>query len=420
MMPATENTPLVAGGDSPSRRLAGFYLGVAFVGCMIGSFLLGTTRTVAAPPEGRVELWARASPSNLKGSTTPKMTPAQVQRTDGRTVTPGGRPLPFAGKAMVTSRVIKKTPGASHHLKKYPSVFKPGEELAPDEMRLVCTGSGNPIVRRGQAAASWTVMLGNGDNFVFDVGGGSVQNIYSLGVHPSLLDKVFITHGHLDHIGDLLVLFDAMGWARNTPLHVWGSTAGEEDEGITAILDGFQAAAKWHVDSKRGLVPSTGAVLVPHEIDYSQYSPENPEVLAYDENGVKIYAFPVQHCIAGAIGYRLEWNGLSATFHGDGEPTMFEAERAKGVDVMIHEGFLDAPTFSKKADIPLAVTKSILRVHTTPSKLGRLFDVARPRLGVGYHYFLDDETIDPFFDGVAGSYSGPVSPKIFCEIVITN
>ncbi len=31
------------------------------------------------------------------------------------------------------------------------------------------------------------------------------------------------------------------------------------------------------------------------------------------------------------------------TFHGDGEPNVFEAEQAKGVDVFMHEGFLRIP-----------------------------------------------------------------------------
>jgi len=63
-------------------------------------------------------------------------------------------------------------------LKQYPERFFPGkEELGANEIRLTCTGSGNPIVRRAQAAAGWLCELGNGDKFVSDVGGGSVQNL---------------------------------------------------------------------------------------------------------------------------------------------------------------------------------------------------------------------------------------------------
>lgn len=71
----------------------------------------------------------------------------RITRHDGLTLTPGGWPLPFTGEPMVTSRVITKTRGAE--LREYPSIFRPGEELASDEMRITCTGSGNPVVRRG-------------------------------------------------------------------------------------------------------------------------------------------------------------------------------------------------------------------------------------------------------------------------------
>ena len=50
-----------------------------------------------------------------------------------------------------------------------------------------------------------------------------------------------------------------MGWARNTPLHVWGASGKTDDLGIAAICRAFEAAASWHVESKRGIVPSTGA-----------------------------------------------------------------------------------------------------------------------------------------------------------------
>lgn len=134
--------------------------------------------------------------------------------------------------------------------------------------------------------------------------------------------------------------------------------------------------------SKRGLVPSTGAKSIAHEFDVNQLSPKYPRILVYDKDGVNIYAFPIIHCISGAVGYRLEWNGLSFSFHGDGSPSSFEADKAKDVDVYMHEGSLEPITFSKKANIPLKNTKLIVGVHTTGDKFWQLMNIAKPELGV--------------------------------------
>ncbi len=317
--------------------------------------------------------------------------------------TPKGYPLPLTGKAITNTPVVVKRKGLT--LKKYPEKFIPGKEkLDKDEMRITCLGSGNPIVRKAQAAASWLVETGNRDNFIFDIGGGSVQNLWSLGIHPSKLDKLFVTHLHLDHVGDFHVLFDAMGWGRNVPLHVYGSSGYTEDMGIEAYCRLMHKAAKWHIESKSGLVPSTGAEIIAHEFDGNE-----KEVLIYDENGVKVYSYAVLHDIFGARGYRLEWNGLSFSYAGDGSPSTFDAEHSKNVDIYIHESFIPTEAFAKKANIPLESAKKILTVHTPPDMVGRIFDIAKPKLGVGYHYFLDDDTVDPFFEGVKKTYDGPVA-----------
>ena len=317
--------------------------------------------------------------------------------------TPDGYPLPLQGKALTDTPVVVKEEGAS--LEEYPERFVPHrEELGADEMRITCCGSGNPIVRKGQAAASWLVELGNGDKFIFDVGGGSVQNLWSLEIPPAELDKLFLTHLHLDHVGDLHVLFDAMGWARNTPLRIWGPSGYTKEMGTAYLVDCMEKAATWHVESKRGLVPSSGAKMIAHEFDAEERS-----LVVYEENGVKITSYAAVHCIYGARGYRLDWNGLSMSFAGDGSPSTFEAEQSKGVDVFIHESFMTAEVFSQKVGMPLEQARNVVGEHTTPDRLGQVFGIAAPKLGVGYHYFLNDDTVDLFFEGVGSTYDGPIA-----------
>ena len=165
----------------------------------------------------------------------------------------------------------------------------------------------------------------------------------------------------------------------------------------------MESAALWHIESKRGLVPSTGAKIVAHEFDAKKKS-----LLVYSRNGVKIYSYATVHCIYGTRGYRLEYGGLSMSFAGDGEPNTNEVENSKGVDVFIHEGLPTAEVFSEKVNMPLENAKKVASVHTTPDRLGQVFSLAKPKLGVGYHYFVNDDTVDPFFESLRETYDGPV------------
>ena len=96
------------------------------------------------------------------------------------------------------------------------AMYFPGtEELSADEMRVVSCGTGMPASRRSQAATCWLVQLGSGDNFVFDIGSGSAANRASLDIPYDSLDRLFLTHLHQDHVGDLVALW--IGGGRRTP-----------------------------------------------------------------------------------------------------------------------------------------------------------------------------------------------------------
>jgi ribonuclease Z len=324
-------------------------------------------------------------------------------------ITEAGYPTPLSGHAITSTPVILKTEDSS--VDTYPEYYVPGEEiLADNEMRITVLGSGGPApVRRAQAASGYLVELGNGDNFIFDIGPGTSGNLYSMGVHPALLDKVFIAHLHLDHVGGIFPLFDAMGWARNTPLHVWGPSGSTPELGTAAFTENVRKAAEWHVQSKQNLLPTGGTVIVPHEIDVSLFSPENPRQLIYNENGVKIYAFLVVHTIEGAMGYRLEWNGLSMAYTADSEPSTFEAEQSQGVDVFIHEVFPSPEEFAEHSKMPLEHAENALGEHTLPDELGVVFSIAQPGVGIGSHYTLGDALIDSAFAKMKSTYDGPVA-----------
>jgi len=102
-------------------------------------------------------------------------------------------------------------------------VYYPGTEtLAEDEIRIIACGTGMPDQRQAQASACFLFEMGNGEKFIFDIGSGSMRNIASLMIPYEYLTKVFLSHLHTDHWGDLDSLW-AGGWTagRPVPLEIW-------------------------------------------------------------------------------------------------------------------------------------------------------------------------------------------------------
>ena len=108
-----------------------------------------------------------------------------------------------------STQPLTTTPVAGTTSREYPGVVThSAEPLAIDEMRVTILGSGDPFVKKGQASASVLVEVGNQahDAFLFDLGSGSLANFNSLGFPVTSTTKVFLSHLHADHVGDMPTL----------------------------------------------------------------------------------------------------------------------------------------------------------------------------------------------------------------------
>jgi ribonuclease Z len=286
-------------------------------------------------------------------------------------------------------------------------MYFPGtEKLRPDEMRIVACGTGMPSARISQAATCWLVELGNGDKFLFDIGAGSSRNVASLNIPYDLMDKIFISHLHVDHFGDLPTHWLG-GWTagRHGALRIWGPSGATPELGTKYSIERMKESYDWDVTARLGVIPTAGAGLEVHEFDYRQLN----EVV-YQENGVTIRSWPAIHCIDGCVSFSLEWNGLKFVFGGDTVPNQWYIKYAKNADFAIHESFIppqlmmDKWNFSAQSALNAATV-----IHTPPAAFGKVMSMVKPRMAVAYHFFDDPDTRYPIYEGIRQIYDGPLT-----------
>ena len=289
----------------------------------------------------------------------------------------------------------------------YPASYFPNTEiLGADEMRITALGTGMPNQTKAAVSIAFLVELGNGDKFLFDVGMGSMGNLFSLRPDFSKIDKVFISHLHVDHVGDLMGLHIG-SWlsGRYTPLKIFGPTGSTPELGIKAYVKNAQAAYAWDLEGRTGALPDDGAKLEVTEFDYMQ---EN--VVVYDENGVTIRSWPAIHSLDGSVSYSLEWNGLKYVFGGDTYPNSWYVNYAVDADVASHEAFLPPKMLATYFGWDLSqATYVSTRVHTEPSAFGKVMDAVQPRHALGYHSVLSPENYQAILEGIRTTYDGPLT-----------
>ena len=280
------------------------------------------------------------------------------------------------------------------------------EDLGPDEMRLIACGTGMPTARPKQAASCWLLELGNGDKFIFDIGTGSAERISALQIPYNYLDKLFISHLHTDHFGDLDALFVGGALAgRQKPLRVWGPSGDTPERGTRYALDHLRKALTWDLDGRKGLTDPRGYRLQINEFDY-----KGMNQIVYQENDVTIRSWPAIHSLDGPVSFSVEWNGFKFVFGGDTYPNKWYDQYAKNADLAIHECFIAVPDMIKKFQFtPQSALSVGTQIHTAPEAFGKVMSRIKPRMAVAYHFFNDFDTSSSIYERIRTTYDGPLS-----------
>ena len=290
-------------------------------------------------------------------------------------------------------------------LKSSSTWFPNTEEIQPDEIRIIFMGS-SPTIRPGQMNTSVFIQLGNGENFIFDIGEGSVSNYVAAGIALNEMNNIFITHLHVDHFGSLpyVYMFGAWSGRWDEALRVTGPSGRHEEDGVATMVKGMQMMLNWHRDAFDVFPIGKG-----YDIEVTEFDYADDGGICYEKNGVKIIHWQQSHAKDGASAYRLDWNGMSVAFTGDGRPNSLTEKYCKDVDVLITEMQTEVVAISSMVQgVPPFLGRYTIDTHHNPAyAAGYLYNKVKPRYALATHCPNDEYINAESVAEVREHYKGP-------------
>lgn len=280
---------------------------------------------------------------------------------------------------------------------------KAGTNLIPKskDTQVVILGTGTPNVDPTRFGACMAVIV-NGQPYLVDFGPGAVQQAsaaYEAGVKALSMHNLtiaFLTHLHSDHtagLADLMLTPWILG--REQPLQIFGPP------GIISmsnhILSAYRRGIRMRIDG------AEKANLVGYKVLAEEIEP-GP---VYQDNNVKVKAFPVKHgTFKYAFGYRFETPSRTIVISGDTTPTEALITNAMGCDILFHEVYSMGWIQSHSPE----AQKYHASAHTSTLELAEIANRTRPKLLVLFHQLmLPEETDSDLLNEVRKHYKGKVA-----------
>jgi ribonuclease Z len=207
------------------------------------------------------------------------------------------------------------------------------------------------------------------DSFLIDCGGDALQRMLQVGLAPSKLRALLLTHEHADHVSGFPLLLERL-WlhGRREPLPVYGIAPAlaqarrlHDSFDIADWYDHGYPGATWHEVAEK-----EGALVLSHDRWHITASPG-------------VHAVP-------SVGFRVVYEDRCVAYSGDTEPSDAIVRLAENADVLIHEATGHGEGHSsaqQAADIAArAGAERLYLVHVPPEDLLKAdLDAAKKRFG---------------------------------------
>ena len=261
-------------------------------------------------------------------------------------------------------------------------------------LRVTLLGTGSPQMFR--SGPSILVEAGS-EKLLFDCGRGAAQQLFRLKISLAVVQTLFFTHLHSDHVVGFPDLW-LNGWTpagggRKDPMRIWGPS------GTEAMIANLQKAYEFDLHIRRDVdehLPAEGVMVVAKDIEAG---------LIYERNGVKVTAFEVDHGpVKPAFGYRVEYAGKSVVLSGDTRFSDNLIRSSNGADLLIHE-VISPDAYPQPFN---EITKKIIAHHTTPEQAGEIFTRVKPKLAVYSHITPGNVKVEDLIASTRKTYAGPL------------
>jgi len=274
-------------------------------------------------------------------------------------------------------------------------------------IRLVTLGTGTPRPEPTRHSTCNLLIIGD-DHLLFDVGRGAVLQLARKAIPWSVLTRLFITHHHFDHIGDLADLM-ITSWinGRREAMQIVGPRATEAIVD-TYLDDIYSRDLEFREQEFRAHGQSSMAHFsrpVVKDIDGG---------LAAEGEGWKVFAWQVEHGHKQlspefqkrwiCFGYRIEVGDKVIAISGDCVPCEGLYNIARGADLLLQCCWLPARELTN--DYLRGVAAHTLACSDVVGKVAS--EAGVKRLVLTHTRAVRAESISALYEDAKRDFSGPV------------